>query len=701
MNLSSINKLFNAKRYQEALMEYQNYSFKDSFMSKSVIFNQKLSSNKLQQHLKHLARGVSSFKEPTDKIVVPWLFTEEVTTLEVYDWYRLDYVVLNEKNANIDPTKIPCQVGYNNQLPVEIHLPFRVGELQSLIFLAQPNIGNELYFEGVDQVNGFAVGYSISKVSSDLLNSLFVYKFSDLIKQDVQLSIELIVNGKSLSDCFDNFDSLLENYLLSFIPTSDEAYLAFSKDQLSKVLASKSSKNTPASTNSVAKSNVSLVNNKADLSGVNFFLEGLNIIGETFVVHGWLVDLNSQIKSMSLVNPIQELAYEFSQKNVRFDRPDVVDAFKLSPTQNKLGNGFASAFNSNEVLNKDNEYYFELSTKDGKTYREKVKAKVLPYNQNSLLHLLGAIPNQDIDSNKCKNFLAPIFKSFTDYIKYDHVDESYYGPISRSPELSIVIPLFGPIRFEITQIPVLSSLALVDVEVIFAVDDPSIVDIVNENVSRLSSLYGLGVRVIWPDKNLGFSGINNLGANLAKGKNILFLNSDCFITEQAPIVKAQSWLKNIQSGAVGFRLLYSDKSVQHDGMSVSKWNGSSDFYLNDHPNIGTPINLIDGLVDKYPSSMLTAACLMISKELFIEVGGFNTSYYRGDFEDSDLCLKIIARNRKLGIVRADGIYHLERQTIVSQDPGLRQTITLVNSFIYSQRWKSLLAKKLPKLEVVK
>jgi GT2 family glycosyltransferase len=219
-------------------------------------------------------------------------------------------------------------------------------------------------------------------------------------------------------------------------------------------------------------------------------------------------------------------------------------------------------------------------------------------------------------------------------------------------------------------------------------------------VERLANLYNVLARVVSPGKNLGFSGINNFAVDYAKGEYLLFLNSDCFVSELEPLTKAINWLKNPKNGAVGFRLMFADKTVQHDGMSVSKWNNSSDFYLNDHPNAGLPVNLMIGMRDKFKSTMLTAACLMMSKVTFREVGCFNRAYFRGDFEDSDLCLKIIAKGKRLGIVQDGNIYHLERQTIASQEPGLRQKITLVNSYIYSQRWKSMLSKNLPLLEVV-
>jgi len=61
---------------------------------------------------------------------------------------------------------------------------------------------------------------------------------------------------------------------------------------------------------------------------------------------------------------------------------------------------------------------------------------------------------------------------------------------------------------------------------------------------------------------------------------------------------------------------------------------------------------------------------------------------------------LIARGLKLGIVRQSGIFHLERQTIAAQDGGIRQRITLVNSYLYSQRWAQLLSGKLPALELI-
>ena len=50
-------------------------------------------------------------------------------------------------------------------------------------------------------------------------------------------------------------------------------------------------------------------------------------------------------------------------------------------------------------------------------------------------------------------------------------------------------------------------------------------------------------------------------------------------------------------------------------------------------------------------------------DLFREIGGFTRDYIIGDYEDSDLCLKIRAAGREIRYVPAAELYHLERQSI--------------------------------------
>src|SRR5204862_7398906 len=78
---------------------------------------------------------------------------------------------------------------------------------------------------------------------------------------------------------------------------------------------------------------------------------------------------------------------------------------------------------------------------------------------------------------------------------------------------------------------------------------------------------------------------------------------------------------------------------------------------------GVPIHLYPGLEADYPPSnlsrefqVLTAACWLVPRELFLEIGGFDEGYRNG-FEDVDFCLRVRQRGRKVFYCGTSVIYH--------------------------------------------
>lgn len=449
-------------------------------------------------------------------------------------------------------------------------------------------------------------------------------------------------------------------------------------------------------------SNLTVVKVKSEFcEGLSFNLEGIKRIGNVLILHGWIVDPERQLSSIVLGNPGASKVVDLRDKLVRFARPDVVAAYNSPDANIQTHYGFAAVIEQVPDAIGLPQIAVGLVATNGHAYIESMRVVHLDSWEESLPNIAGIIPDTFLNVDRCQKFYQPIFKAITSTLPapVDALDE-VYGRKVRDPVLSIVIPLYGETRFELIQIPALAALRSRDWEVIFAVDDPRILEVVRANARRLAKLYDLGIRIVAPTQNQGFSGINNFAAAKAGGKTLLFLNSDCFISQTAPIQRALKWLRQDKAGAVGFRLTYADKSIQHDGMSVSSWNGEADFLLNEHPRRGLPINLIPQHPGNEDACLLTAACLMVSARIFHQVSGFDRDYVRGDFEDSDLCLKILANGLRLGIVRSEGLFHLERQTIGDQEGGLRQKITLVNSFIYTNKWKKMLEQGLQNLEVV-
>jgi len=144
-------------------------------------------------------------------------------------------------------------------------------------------------------------------------------------------------------------------------------------------------------------------------------------------------------------------------------------------------------------------------------------------------------------------------------------------------------------------------------------------------------------------------------------------------------------------------LLYSDDSVQHAGMVFERYPHWGQMWINLHPGKGWPASwLLEGGPREVPA--LTGACLLMRRALYQSLGGLDEGYMRGDFEDSDLCLKLRAQGLKPYLVPQARLYHLERQ---SQDLNAQATtrmlLTLFNCWRHTRRWDADISRLMQEL----
>jgi GT2 family glycosyltransferase/tetratricopeptide (TPR) repeat protein/2-polyprenyl-3-methyl-5-hydroxy-6-metoxy-1,4-benzoquinol methylase len=235
-------------------------------------------------------------------------------------------------------------------------------------------------------------------------------------------------------------------------------------------------------------------------------------------------------------------------------------------------------------------------------------------------------------------------------------------------DCSIIIPVFN--KVELTQ-QCLTHLANVTEGISYEVI------IVDNNSSDstgefLRSLDG-DIQIIRNSSNLGFAKACNQGARAARGKHILFLNNDTIPQANwlAPLI--QELEEHEEVGIVGSKLLYPDKTIQHAGVVFSRHHDS-------------PYHLLRGvqgdleLVNKRMQfQAVTAACMLVRKDVFVQVRGFDEGYVNG-FEDVDLCLKVGAAGKKVIYQPKSWLYHLE-----SQSPG-RKKYDNENARRLGQQW---------------
>ena len=264
-----------------------------------------------------------------------------------------------------------------------------------------------------------------------------------------------------------------------------------------------------------------------------------------------------------------------------------------------------------------------------------------------------------------------------------------FGVQPAHPVCSVIVPLYGRIDFMEYQLALFSrEKSNWRHEFIYVLDDPSIrVETLTLAESCLAR-FGLPFRVVALERNVGYAPANNAGLRCARGRDICFLNSDVFPGHDRWIDALLARLDaNPRLGAVGPTLLFEDDTVQHRGLTYEPLQEFARWLFPMHPGKGMRIPRRRGL--EYHRA-ITGACMVMSRALAERLGGFDETFVIGDFEDSDLCLRIGAQGLDCAVDLDVHLYHLERQSQGNMANAWRFNLTLYNAWVHENRWRSIL-----------
>lgn len=201
--------------------------------------------------------------------------------------------------------------------------------------------------------------------------------------------------------------------------------------------------------------------------------------------------------------------------------------------------------------------------------------------------------------------------------------------------------------------------------------------------------FRLPFRALLFDRNVGFAPTNNIGLQHARGRYVCFLNSDAFPGTDDWLERlAQRLTQNPELGAVGPLLLYEDGSIQHQGMSFRRLNEFGGWYFGHHPGKG--MHLADAKGMRRCIS-ITGACMLLRRDLAERLHGFDESYAIGDFEDSDLCLRLYRMGLACAVDLDVHLFHLERKSQAGSAANWRMNLTLYNAWFHERRWAGAIA----------
>ena len=148
------------------------------------------------------------------------------------------------------------------------------------------------------------------------------------------------------------------------------------------------------------------------------------------------------------------------------------------------------------------------------------------------------------------------------------------------------------------------------------------------------------VRIMPYPGQFNFSDMNNKAVALARGELIGLVDNDIDVIDKEWLTEMVSLAARPEYGAVGAKLLYPDGAVQHAGVALGVGGVAGHFFLNaprDASGYVWRLQLTSNV------SAVTAACLLVKKSIFEEVGGLNAVDLKVAFNDVDLSLKIAAR----------------------------------------------------------
>jgi len=163
-----------------------------------------------------------------------------------------------------------------------------------------------------------------------------------------------------------------------------------------------------------------------------------------------------------------------------------------------------------------------------------------------------------------------------------------------------------------------------------------IVDNQSQNADTLKYLARLSHRVIRFTEPFNFARMNNMAAVCAHGEHLLFLNDDTEAIEPEWLTSMLEHSQRPEVGAVGPRLLFPNKTIQHAGVVIGIQGKAGHAFWGfpaDHPGYYDLARVIRNY------SAVTGACLMVRRAVFEEINGFDEAF-EISYNDVDLCLRL-------------------------------------------------------------
>ncbi len=195
-------------------------------------------------------------------------------------------------------------------------------------------------------------------------------------------------------------------------------------------------------------------------------------------------------------------------------------------------------------------------------------------------------------------------------------------------------------------------------------------------------------KVVYWEGPFNYSAINNYGIKYAKGEYYLLLNNDTEIINPDCLEELLGYCTRKDVGAVGARLYYDDDTIQHAGVIIG-FGGIAGHCFVQQPRGYT--GYCHRIICAQDYSAVTAACMMVRKDVYEEVGGLSEELAVA-FNDIDFCMKIRRAGYWVVYNPYAELYHYESKSRGQEDTPEKVARFQKEINTFSNRWPEILEK---------
>lgn len=241
-----------------------------------------------------------------------------------------------------------------------------------------------------------------------------------------------------------------------------------------------------------------------------------------------------------------------------------------------------------------------------------------------------------------------------------------------TPEISVIIPCYNHFNYTVACLrSIYENLPALSIEII-VIDDAS-----SEDFSPLRTISG--INYVRNEENLGYIRSCNKGARLAQGKYIYLLNNDTLVQKNSIEALYNTFKRLPNTGLAGSKLIYSDYRLQEAGGIVWR-DGSAWNFGRFKPASKPSYNYLR------PVDYCSAASVLIPRELFIDLGGFDEDFIPAYYEDTDLAFRIRAHGYDVIYQPESVVIHYEGTTNGLGRNGGIKSYQYANQKKFADRW---------------